>query len=207
MKPLSHGLTLAASTGFGGVGSRSSQLSVQGPQHGSLGKVGAGATAPPPFQARPTKGAGSEHPRTLKSRSGPSPPVKTARQVAWNGSAQPPGRWNAEVSSRSKGASERSKSLSDTSQAPAFLAHVSALWRLPGPHDGPRNAGSYCHLGSWKQLWGVKEAACGLRAGRRPRLAPGLASLAPPDGGQPANIARLSPEPPFGAGQATDAQS
>ena len=62
MKPLSHGLTLASSTGFGGVGSGFSQLSVQGPQHGSLGKVGAGATAPPPFQARPTKGAGSEHP-------------------------------------------------------------------------------------------------------------------------------------------------
>ena len=40
MKPLSHGLTLAASTGFGGVGSRSSQLSVPGPQHGSLGKGG-----------------------------------------------------------------------------------------------------------------------------------------------------------------------
>lgn len=66
MKPLSHGLTLASSTGFGGVGSGVSQLSVQGPQHGSVGKVGAGATAPPPFQARPTKGAGSEHPRTPK---------------------------------------------------------------------------------------------------------------------------------------------
>lgn len=66
MKPLSQGLTLASSTGLGGVGSGVSQLSVQGPQHGSLGRVGAGATAPPPFQARPTKGAGSEHPRTLK---------------------------------------------------------------------------------------------------------------------------------------------
>ena len=64
MKPLSHGLTLAPSMGFGGVGSGVSQLSVKGPQHGSLGKAGqgeftlsasAGATAPPPFQARPTK--------------------------------------------------------------------------------------------------------------------------------------------------------
>ena len=67
MKPLSHGLTLAPSMGFGGVGNGVSQLSVKGPQHGSLGKAGqgeftlsasAGATAPPPFQARPTPALG-----------------------------------------------------------------------------------------------------------------------------------------------------
>lgn len=81
-------------------------------------------------------------------------------QVAWHvgaTAARQAGRGGRHAGPR-KPVKEEKASVS-TFQAPAFPARVGASWRLPGPHDGPRNAGSYCHLGSWKQLLGAKEAA------------------------------------------------
>lgn len=67
MRPLSQGLTLASPTGLGGVGSGVSQLSVQGPRHGSLGRVGAG-----PLRLLPSRQdqprALARTPRTLEAK-------------------------------------------------------------------------------------------------------------------------------------------
>ena len=145
MEPLSHGLTLASSTGLGVWAAAFPSFLCRDPNMGAWGRrrrgestlsASAGATAHPPFQARPTKSAighwlvtpPNSRPLKVKARAvstcensqtGCLEHERVATRQAEHGGQQADPR---------KPVKEEKASVS-TFQAPAFPAHVSASWR------------------------------------------------------------------------------